>query len=204
MHIFNAWSITVGLEFWYAHGRDLCVKPSNKIIISFKIIILLYSDAFKLLSFFSSFYLTVATDIQFKGQTDFVLPFCLCRLLKAKSRSDVQLKTMSWLRRPTPTAEALVRISRKAKFILSYCNETGVYKWCGVGSRGCVMVTSAGCCRRGEVDHVAAVELVCVGGLLRMGGESLLLPVWRSVGGEFTGKGVLDAWVVRAVTWQPG
>ena len=110
------------------HGRDLCVKPSNKIIISFKIIILLYSDAFKLLSFFSSFYLTVATDIQFKGQTDFVLPFCLCRLLKAKSRSDVQLKTMSWLRRPTPTAEALVRIPRKAKFILSYCNETGVYK----------------------------------------------------------------------------
>ena len=66
------------------------------------------------------------------------------------------------------------------------------------------MVTSAGCCRRGEVDQVAAVELVCVGGLLRMGGESLLLPVWRSVGGEFTGKGELDAWVVRAVTWQPG
>ena len=66
------------------------------------------------------------------------------------------------------------------------------------------MVTSAGCCRRGEVDHVALVELVCVGGLLRMGGESLLLPVWRSVGGGFTGKGELDAWVVRAVTWQPG
>ena len=45
-----------------------------------------------------------------------------------------------------------------------------------------------------------AVELVCIGKLLRMGGESLLLPVWRSVGGGFTGKGQLDAWVVRAVT----
>ena len=42
--------------------------------------------------------------------------------------------------------------------------------------------------------------LVCVGGLLRMGGESLLLPVSRSVGGEFTGKGEWDAWVVTAVT----
>ena len=39
-----------------------------------------------------------------------------------------------------------------------------------------------------------------VGILLRMGGESPLLPVWRSVGGGFTGKGELDAWVVRAVT----
>ena len=32
------------------------------------------------------------------------------------------------------------------------------------------------------------------------GGESLLLPVWRSVGGEFSGKGEWDAWVIRAVT----
>ena len=36
-------------------------------------------------------------------------------------------------------------------------------------------------------------ELVCVGGLLTMSGESLLLPVWRSVGGGFIGKGGLDA-----------
>ena len=36
------------------------------------------------------------------------------------------------------------------------------------------------------------MELVCVGGLLRMGGESFLLAVWRSVGGAFTGKGELD------------
>ena len=43
------------------------------------------------------------------------------------------------------------------------------------------------------------VELVCVGRLLRMSGESLLFPVRRSVGGEFTGKGELDPWVVRAV-----
>ena len=51
------------------------------------------------------------------------------------------------------------------------------------------MVTSAGPCRTGEIEGVGAVELVCVDRLSRMGGESLLLPVWRSVGGGFTGKG---------------
>ena len=51
------------------------------------------------------------------------------------------------------------------------------------------MVTSAGSCRTGEIEVVGTVVLVCVGGLLRMGGESLLLLVWRSVGGGFTGKG---------------
>ena len=59
----------------------------------------------------------------------------------------------------------------------------------GVGSRVYVMVTSAGSCRTGEIEGVGAVELVCVGRLLRIGGESLLLPVWRFVGGGFTGKG---------------
>ena len=62
------------------------------------------------------------------------------------------------------------------------------------------MVMSAGCCRTGEVEGVGTVELVCVGGWLRMGGESLLLPAWRSVGGGYIGKGELDTWVVRAVT----
>ena len=62
------------------------------------------------------------------------------------------------------------------------------------------MVMSAGSCRTGEIEGVGTVEPVCVGGLLRMGGESLLLPLWRSVGGRFTSKGELDAWVVRAVT----
>ena len=52
----------------------------------------------------------------------------------------------------------------------------------------------------GGGEGLGTVELVCVGGLWRMGGESLLLPVWRSVGGGFIGKGELDAWVVRAVT----
>ena len=41
---------------------------------------------------------------------------------------------------------------------------------------------------------------ICVSGLLRMSSESLLLPVWSSVGSGFTGKGELDVWVVRAVT----
>ena len=39
---------------------------------------------------------------------------------------------------------------------------------------------------RGE--GVGMVELRFAGGLLRMGDDSLLLPVWRSVGDGFTGK----------------
>ena len=58
------------------------------------------------------------------------------------------------------------------------------------------MLTSAGSCSTGEVEGVGTVELVCVGRLLRMGGESLPLPVWRSVGGGLTGKGELHDWVV--------
>ena len=58
-----------------------------------------------------------------------------------------------------------------------------------MGSRVYVMVTSAGSCKTDEIEGVGAVELVCVGRLLRMDGESLPLPVWRSVGGGFTGKG---------------
>ena len=59
----------------------------------------------------------------------------------------------------------------------------------GVGSQVYVMVTSASSCRTGQIEGVGAVELVSVGRLLRMGGESLLLSVWRSVGGGFTSKG---------------
>ena len=33
-----------------------------------------------------------------------------------------------------------------------------------------------------------------------MGGESLLLPVWRAVRIGFIGKGELDAWAFKAVT----
>ena len=57
-----------------------------------------------------------------------------------------------------------------------------------MGSRVYVMVTSAGSCKTDEIEGVGAVELVCVGRLLRMDGESLPLPVWRSVGSGFTGK----------------
>ena len=34
------------------------------------------------------------------------------------------------------------------------------------------------------------VELVCVGGVLRMGGDSMLVPVWRASEDGFTSKGV--------------
>ena len=64
-------------------------------------------------------------------------------------------------------------------------------------------VTSADSYRRREIVGVGTVELVCIGGLLRMSGEYLLLPAWRSVGSGFTGKGELDVWVVRAVTLRP-
>ena len=44
------------------------------------------------------------------------------------------------------------------------------------------------------------MELLHVGGLWRMGGECLLMPVWRSVGVGFISKGELDAWAFKAVT----
>ena len=53
--------------------------------------------------------------------------------------------------------------------------------------------------RTREIEGVGTVELVCVGGLLRMSGETLLLSVWRSVGSGFTGKRELDVWLVRDV-----
>ena len=54
--------------------------------------------------------------------------------------------------------------------------------------------------RTREIDGAEKVELVCVGGLWRMGGECLLMPVWRSVRVGFIGKGELDAWAFKAVT----
>ena len=53
--------------------------------------------------------------------------------------------------------------------------------------------------RTRQIEGVGNVELVCVGGLFRMSGESLLLSVWRSVGSGFTGKRELDVWLVRDV-----
>ena len=54
--------------------------------------------------------------------------------------------------------------------------------------------------RTREIEGVGKVELVCVGRLWRMGGECLLMPVWRSVRVGFIGKGELDAWAFKAVT----
>ena len=39
-------------------------------------------------------------------------------------------------------------------------------------------MTSANSCRTRQIEGVRTVELVCVAGLLRIGGESFLLPVW--------------------------
>ena len=63
-----------------------------------------------------------------------------------------------------------------------------------------MQVTSADSCRTRKIEGVETVDLVCVSGLLRMGGNSFLFLVWRSVGSGFTDKGDLDVWVVRAGT----
>ena len=63
----------------------------------------------------------------------------------------------------------------------------------GGESQGCVQVVSAASFRMRGIEDVGTVELVFVGGLL-------LLPVWRSLGDGFTGKGQFDVWVVRAGT----
>ena len=42
-------------------------------------------------------------------------------------------------------------------------------------------MTSADSSRMREIEGVGTVELVHVGGLFRMGGDSLLVPVWRWV-----------------------
>ena len=60
-------------------------------------------------------------------------------------------------------------------------------------------MASVDSCRIREIEGVGMVELVYVRGLLRMGGDSLLVSVWRSLDG-FTGKGESDVWVVRAGT----
>ena len=39
-------------------------------------------------------------------------------------------------------------------------------------------------CRMGEVESVGTVEVVCIGRLLRMSCDSLLMPVCGSVGGR--------------------
>ena len=57
-------------------------------------------------------------------------------------------------------------------------------------------MTSADSCRMRGTEVVGTVELVYVGRLLRMGGDSLLVPVWRSVGDGFTGKGGTDICVI--------
>ena len=51
-----------------------------------------------------------------------------------------------------------------------------------------MQVTSADACRMRRIEGVGTVEMVYLGGMLRMDYDSLLVPVWRSVGDGFTGK----------------
>ena len=57
--------------------------------------------------------------------------------------------------------------------------------------------------RMKEIGGVRTMTLVLHGGLLWMGGDSVLVPVWRSVGDGLTGKGELDVWVARAGPRRP-
>ena len=49
-------------------------------------------------------------------------------------------------------------------------------------------MTSTDSWRMRKIEGVGMVELLHVGRLLRMGGDSLFAPVWRSVRNGFTGK----------------
>ena len=51
-----------------------------------------------------------------------------------------------------------------------------------------------------EIECVETLVLVYVCKLLRMGDDSLLLPVCKSVGDRITGKGESDVCVVRKST----
>ena len=61
-----------------------------------------------------------------------------------------------------------------------------------------MQVTSADSCRMSGIEGVGTVELVYVVRLLRIGDDSLRVPVWISVGDGFTGKGASNVWLVRA------
>ena len=61
-----------------------------------------------------------------------------------------------------------------------------------------MQVTSVDSCRMSGIEGVGTVELAYVVRLLRIGGDSLLVPVWISVGDGFTGKGASNVWLVRA------
>ena len=67
-----------------------------------------------------------------------------------------------------------------------------------------MQVTSADSSRMMGIEDVGTMELVDISGLLKMGGDYLLVPVWRSVGDGFTGKGESDVRVVRTSTSRPG
>ena len=70
----------------------------------------------------------------------------------------------------------------------------------GGRSQGSVWGVSAVSCRMKEIEDVGMVKPVYIGGLLRVGSDSLLMHVWRSVGDGFTGKGESDIWVVMKRT----
>ena len=74
----------------------------------------------------------------------------------------------------------------------------------GEVSRGYAQLTSTDSCRMRGIEGVGTVELVYASGLSRMGGDSSLVAVLRSVGDGFTAKRESDVWLVRAGTSRPG
>ena len=70
--------------------------------------------------------------------------------------------------------ESLVRYLRRAKLILTFGHEIGVWKQWGGRPQGCVQGTSAVSSRMKEIEGVGTVYLVYLGELLRMGSDCLL------------------------------
>ena len=61
-------------------------------------------------------------------------------------------------------------------------------------------MASANSLKTRGIGGVGTMEPVLYGRRLWMGDDSVLVPVWRSVGDGLTGKGELDVWVARAGT----
>ena len=60
---------------------------------------------------------------------------------------------------------------------------------------------SADSWRMSGIECMGTMKLVLDSVLLWMGGEPLLVLVWRSIEDEFTGKWELDIWVVMQIAY---
>ena len=106
----------------------------------------------------------------------------LCSGNKHIVKLEAQLYLMAlWLCCQIPAEEVPVEIPGNALLISTYCHKMVCENNRGERSQDYVQGVSAVSCRMKEIKGVGTVQLVYIGGLLRMGNDSLLDPVWRSV-----------------------